>query len=372
MSARVDVVIPAYNGARTIESAIASIQAQTVRDIRIIVVNDGSTDRTGAIVAELARNDDRIVQIDQANGGIVDALNAGLAACDAEFIARHDADDLAAPDRFERQLDYLDRHPDCVAVSGAVRHIDTDGRVIAAYKLSRPAELADATRYPQREPYLPHPFLMARRAAIEDVGGYRYVFHAEDVDLYWRLRDRGRLHNMTDVLGDYRIHAESVTSASVLNGRISAVSSQRSGIASMRRRAGRPDLLFPKSFLAECQAARSLEAIVHAGARDLDEEEAERLAASTCAKLIEFVNYRPYKLEMEDCRFIRRTLTRVMPHMEQDSRQWCRVMLSKTATSLVISGDLSLAARLSTLRLVPVVFARLCQRSLRSVKGRRR
>lgn len=372
MSARVDVVIPAYNGARTIESAIASIQAQTVRDIRIIVVNDGSTDRTGALVADLARNDDRIVQIDQRNGGIVDALNAGLAACNAEFIARHDADDLATPDRFDRQLDYLHRHPDCVAVSGAVRHIDTDGGLIAAYKLSPPAELADATRYPQREPYLPHPFLMARRTAIEDVGGYRYVFHAEDVDLYWRLCDRGRLHNMTDILGDYRIHAESVTSASVLNGRISAVSSQRSGIAAIRRRAGRPDLLFPKSFLAECHAARSLEAIVHIGARDLDNEEAERLAAAACAKLIEFVNYRPYKLEIEDCRFIRRTLTRVMPQMDRDSRQWCRVMLSKTATSFVVGGDLPLAARLSSWRMVPAVCARLCQQVLRSIVGRKR
>src|SRR5947209_575161 len=127
-SSRVDVVIPVYNAASTIESAIGSIQAQTVTEIRIIVVNDGSTDATRQIVQRLAAADHRLILVDQANCGIVDALNAGLRICHADMVARHDGDDLANPDRFEKQLDYLSRHPDCVAVSGATRHIDEAGR----------------------------------------------------------------------------------------------------------------------------------------------------------------------------------------------------------------------------------------------------
>ena len=120
----IDVVIPVFNGERTVESAVASIQAQTVRDIRILVVNDGSTDGTQAIVERMAAADGRIVLLNRVNGGIVDALNAGLAACTADLIARHDADDLAVPERFETQLAWMQAHPDCSAVSGAIIEID--------------------------------------------------------------------------------------------------------------------------------------------------------------------------------------------------------------------------------------------------------
>ncbi|MGI4798685.1 MAG: glycosyltransferase family 2 protein, partial [Janthinobacterium lividum] len=96
--ATVDVLIPVYNGASTVESAIGSIQAQTIQDIRIIVVDDGSTDATAFILDRMAKADRRIVPVRRANGGIVDALNAGLAICTADLIARHDADDLAVPD----------------------------------------------------------------------------------------------------------------------------------------------------------------------------------------------------------------------------------------------------------------------------------
>src|SRR5690349_10856990 len=109
--ARIDVLIPVYNGARTVASAVRSMQTQTLRDIRIHVVDDGSTDDTPQILRALADADDRIVVHTQPNGGIVDALNAGLARCTAPFVARHDADDLAYPQRLQRQLDYLLEHP---------------------------------------------------------------------------------------------------------------------------------------------------------------------------------------------------------------------------------------------------------------------
>ncbi len=360
----IDVVIPVFNGARTVESAVASIQAQTFRDIRIIVVNDGSTDGTQAIIERLAAADDRIVLINRPNGGIVDALNAGLAACTAGLIARHDADDLAEPDRFEKQLEWLRSHPECSAVSGAIVEIDEAGRVLSPQGVPRSPDLADPKHYPQWEPYLVHPFLMMRRAAVEAVGGYRYVFHAEDTDLYWRLQETGQLANMPDLLGRYRIHGQSVTSASTLNGRIAAMSSQLCGISAMRRRAGRPDIAFPPSALAEYKQARTLKDIVRLGSRGLDAEEAARLAASASAKLLEVSAFRPYELDGEDCAFIRDAIMRALPSMTPDNRTMCVRRLSGTAARLTAQGHVSAALRLSPVKYYPLVAARFVLRTV--------
>ena len=360
----IDVVIPVFNGAETVESAVASIQAQTVRDIRIIVVNDGSTDGTQATVERLAAADGRVVLINRPNGGIVDALNVGLAACTTDLVARHDADDLAVPDRFEKQLEWLRSHPECSAVSGSVIHIDEAGRELGPKVEMDSPDRADPLAYPQQEPYLIHPFLMMRRAAVEAVGGYRYVFHAEDTDLYWRLQEMGQLANMPDLLGRYRIHGGSVTSASTLNGRVAAMSSQLAGISAMRRRAGRPDLAFPKSALAEYAQARTLKKIVRLGSRGLEEDEAARLAASTSAKILELSGYRPYELDEEDCSFIRASIMRALPSMTPGDRTLCVRMLSGTAARLAAQGQVSASLRMSPVRFYPLVAARLVLRTV--------
>ena len=360
----IDVVIPVFNGAETVESAVASIQAQTLRDIRIIVVNDGSTDGTRAIVERMAAGDDRIVPVNRPNGGIVDALNAGLAACAADLVARHDADDLAVPDRFERQLEWLRRHPGCSAVSGSVIHIDEAGRELGPMVEMSSPDRANALAYPQQEPYLIHPFLMMRRAAVAAVGGYRHVFHAEDTDLYWRLQEQGQLANMPDLLGRYRIHGQSVTSVSTLNGRIAAMSSQLAGISALRRRAGRPDLVFPKSALAEYRQARTLRGIVRLGSRGLDPDEAARLAASTAAKLLELSGYRPYELDAQDGSFVRASIMRALPSMTPDDRTLCIRMLSGTAARLAAQGQVAAALRVAPVKLYPLVAARLLLRTV--------
>jgi len=304
------------------------------------------------------------VPIRRPNGGIVDALNAGLAACTADLVARHDADDLAVPDRFEKQREWLRSHPGCSAVSGSIVEIDAAGRELGPQISPRSPDLADPKHYPQLEPYLVHPFLMMRRASVEAVGGYRYVFHAEDTDLYWRLQETGGLANMPDLLGRYRIHGQSVTSASTLNGRIAAMSSQLGGISAMRRRAGRPDIAFPKSALAEYAQARTLRGIVRLGSRGLDTEEAARLAVAASAKLLELAAYRPYELDGEDCSFIRASIMRALPSMTPESRTLCVRMLSGTAARLAAQGHVAASLRLSPTKYYPLVAARLVLRTM--------
>lgn len=254
--AQIDVLIPAYNAAATIEAAVSSIQRQSVQDIRIIIVNDGSTDNTGDLLNAMATADPRIKVIATPNGGIVSALNLGLAACTAKFIARHDADDLAFPDRLAAQIDYLRSNADCVAVGTNVWHIDQYGRRTGTKSAFAGDTEPDAHFIPSREPYLMHPFLMVRRQAIQNAGGYRYCVHAEDTDLYWRLLDAGRLYNLPEIHGEYRIHLGSISSASILNGRIAAAMSQLAAISYLRRKTGQADLVFHRDIRKQCEGDR--------------------------------------------------------------------------------------------------------------------
>ncbi len=101
----VDVLIPVYNAARTLVQSVKTIQDQSVKDIRIIIIDDGSTDVSLPLIKEIAANDPRVLTLEKKrNSGIVDSLNLGLAQCTAHLIARHDADDLADPNRFDRQI----------------------------------------------------------------------------------------------------------------------------------------------------------------------------------------------------------------------------------------------------------------------------
>ena len=357
--ADIDVVIPVYNGAKTLESAIGSIQAQTFRNIRIIAVNDGSTDDSLAKLERMAGEDGRITVLNQPNGGIVDALNAGLAVAEADIVARHDADDLALPDRFERQFQYLRDHPRCNAVSGAIMLMNERGRTYGGLSGLCDPDEADPFYYPQIEPYLVHPFLMVRRAAVAAVGGYRHVYHAEDTDLYWRLQEIGQIANMPSLMGYYRVHNQSVTGASTLNGRIAAMSSQRCGLAAIRRRAGRPDLSFPREAVSEYKAAGSLDEIVRLGSRGLDVEEAAQLATATACKLLELASYRPYELTQADCIYIRRVITEALPGMTPINRATAIRQLSGTAARLSAKGHVASAFRLCPPRYYPQAALRL-------------
>jgi len=304
----VDVLIPVYNGARWLRASVQSIQRQTVRALCIHVVDDGSTDETPLILDALAAADARIRLHRKANGGIVEALNHGLAHCSAPYVARHDADDIAHPERLHHQLAYLRNHHDCVAVGAVARHIDAHGDWLGTCTRLRPLESADAHWLPAREPYLMHPMMTARLDALRAVGGYRPVTHAEDSDLYWRLRERGRLHNLPHILGDYRLHAGSVSSASAHHGRVMAVSSQLAALSASRRQAGRTDIPFDTARAARLRQSATLAAMVQEAGADLDDGERAHLALAAAAKLLELADYQPWELQPTDVQDLRRLL----------------------------------------------------------------
>src|ERR1700752_2024227 len=100
-----------YNGARFLDEAINSIRYQSYRNFEFIIVDDGSTDATPAILSEHASSDARIRVLQQQNRGLIESLNRGFAAATGTYIARMDADDLAKPDRLEKELDFLADNP---------------------------------------------------------------------------------------------------------------------------------------------------------------------------------------------------------------------------------------------------------------------
>ena len=336
----VDVLIPVFNAVGTIRSSVESIQQQTFNDIRIIVVDDGSDDGTGEVLAELARDDPRIEILTISNSGIVDALNFGLSKCRAKYLARHDGDDIAYPNRFATQIAYLEANPDCVAVGAAARHIDDVGRDLHHVAALPPPSGANLSWAPMVEPYIIHPFLMVRLSNVQAVGGYRYAFHSEDTDLYWRLMETGRLHNLPDVLGDYRMHVGSISSRSIRNARVAALNSQLAGLSAIRRREKSPDLVFPRDALREYNGAEDLAAMFDVGRQQLTSIEAAYLRVRLAAKVLDLAAYRPIELDLTDCRFIRDALRAEMPKLTSKNRSVLKRMCKGAAARLASQNHL--------------------------------
>jgi Glycosyl transferase family 2 len=371
----VDVLLPVFNGATTITKAVESLQRQTITSLRIIVIDDGSTDQTPELLAALAARDSRISVLTQPNAGTVDALNAGLRLCDAEFIARQDADDVSHPSRLAVELAYLETHRDCVAVSGAAKHIDEQGRFLGTIQTFPQPDRADARWAPSREPYLMHPFLMLRRAELQAIGGYRHAYYSEDTDLCWRLQELGAMHNLDMPLGEYRMHTGSVSGQSIVNGRIMALSSQLAGLSALRRRTGRADLHFPKEAIMEYQKARTLSKLWELGKRELDDDEAGYLRIALAGKLLELSSYRPYELEFSDCQFIRDALHE-LGRLPNANRKDLRHLHARAGAQLLISRRFREVAALIPPRLyLPMIMRgalRLLPASTRTLAARAR
>ncbi len=198
---RVAVLMPARNAARTVRAAAASILRQTERDLSLVAVDDGSTDGTAAVLGALAERDRRIVLVRGPGEGIARALNRGLAACDAEIVARMDADDVALPARLAHQLEALARDASLVAVGSRVRLFPR--RDVRA-GMTRHAAWLNGLTSPDLvrrdlfvEAPLVHPAAAIRRAALDRVGGWRDGPFPEDYDLWLRLAEAGG--SMTNV-----------------------------------------------------------------------------------------------------------------------------------------------------------------------------
>lgn len=208
----VSVLLPAHNTADYLDEAISSILQQSVASFELIVIDDGSTDDSLEIAARRAQGDNRITVIEQQNAGISVALNNGLKRASGRFVARMDGDDIALPSRFAAQTDYLSKHPECVAVGTRVVQIDPDGLPIAPLEVPLEHDEILNQLCHGRGSAIVHPSSMFPRNALLAVGGYEPRFPpCEDLDLFLKLSQLGRLANLPDTLLHFRRHPKSAT-----------------------------------------------------------------------------------------------------------------------------------------------------------------
>lgn len=204
---RVSVLMTAYNAEKYITQAIESILNQTYTDYEFIIINDGSTDDTPNIIQQYADQDSRIIFVDnKQNQGLIAVLNQGLDMARGEFIARMDADDISLPERFDRQVAYLDANPD-VGVLGTL--IYGFGRYEAPGVQIPVVTVFDLLK----QNYIAHPSVMMRKALL-DKYSLRYnpdYKHCEDMELWSRMIFLTKIHNLMQVLLRYRITGNNVS-----------------------------------------------------------------------------------------------------------------------------------------------------------------
>lgn len=189
MSPKVTVVMSVYNEAEYISTAIESILKQTFEDFEFQIIDDGSTDRTPEIIKHYAEQDDRIKYlVNDINKGLPASLNKGIERASGKYIARMDADDVSLPNRFEKQVRYLDSKPDAHVVGSYTYLIGLDGEFIGEQSYPRGGRSVD--RLKQQGPGVVHPSVMMKKASLHQVGGYREPFtYAQDLDLWIRMAD---------------------------------------------------------------------------------------------------------------------------------------------------------------------------------------
>lgn len=206
----ITVIMPAYNSEKYIKEAIESICAQTFTDWNMLVINEcGSDDHTRSIVESYEKKDARIQLIqNETKLGLADSLNRGMKLAEGKYIARMDADDLAHPDRFQKQWKYLEKHPDVIVLGTAQHHFgpNTDW-------VHRPATTTEQCRANLLFMCdMCHSTVMLRKQVfIENALFYDSTYFAEDYELWMRALKYGKITNLPDVLGEYRWGEENIT-----------------------------------------------------------------------------------------------------------------------------------------------------------------
>jgi cellulose synthase/poly-beta-1,6-N-acetylglucosamine synthase-like glycosyltransferase len=212
----VSILLPCFNAAETLNETLESVARQTASDFEVVAVDDGSTDSTLGILQSWAERDPRFCVLSIPHGGVITAANTGIKACNARYIARLDADDIAHPDRLAMQVNYLDDHPNVTVVSSFVRAFPEptvrEGYQIYVQWLNSLVTNEDIRREMFVESPLANPSVMIRRNWLEKMGGYQDYGWPEDYDLWLRMYLAGAVFaKIPKVLLSWRDHPTRIT-----------------------------------------------------------------------------------------------------------------------------------------------------------------
>ena len=203
MEKLISVILPVYNSEKYILEAIQSILNQTYTNFELIILDDGSTDNTLSIVRNF---DDKRISVLKSvkNYGIVYQLNKGIDNSNGEFIARMDADDISYPDRFQKQIDFLNTNPQIDVLGSFAKKIGEEVGLIQ-YKYNKPKQISFLLNF---YCYMLHPTVMMRKRILSKFKYSSDYPLAEDYGLWCQINNGNNLYILDEVLLDYRIHNE--------------------------------------------------------------------------------------------------------------------------------------------------------------------
>jgi glycosyltransferase involved in cell wall biosynthesis len=208
----ISIVLPAYNCESFLKEAIESLLNQAFKDFELIIINDGSTDKTEDVIKSFT--DPRIIYLkNENNSGLVYTLNKGIDAAKGKYIARMDGDDISLPTRLVRQKAILDENPGIAVTASTIAFINEKNEPAGDWQLDKktthPGEIKRRLPY---ENCIAHPSVMVRSQILKKLKYKPYQKNIEDYDLWLRMMSRG--YSITKVEEPqllYRIHNSSIT-----------------------------------------------------------------------------------------------------------------------------------------------------------------
>jgi glycosyltransferase involved in cell wall biosynthesis len=211
---RISVLMPCYNAEKYLPEALSSILNQTYTDFEVVAIDDCSTDSTAAILLRFAAADKRVkIYRNEQNLKLIKTLNKGVGLCLGKYIARMDADDIALPERLEKEVGFLDAHADYGVVS--VQFSTFHGEEKKLYPYSNPTEYEELQAYMLFKSGICHPASMIRKTVFTELGlkFEEQYLHVEDYAFWSKALYKTKLGNIGgEPLLWYRVHSSQVSS----------------------------------------------------------------------------------------------------------------------------------------------------------------
>ena len=272
MNKLISVVMPVYNADKFLGLAIESILNQSYQYIELIIINDGSSDKSGEIISKFANSDKRVRVISRENKGIVYSLNEGISLAKGDYIARMDADDISLPERFAQQILHLETSGTDLCGTW----IQTFGAGMSNTRRFYTQPKSNQLQLIFNSPFA-HPTVLGKASVFKDnlyCGDYEYC---EDYELWCRMAMQGvKMSNVPSILLHYRLHSEQVSSLkkeqqSKLRASVSAHYVENSHLPIESRHFS----LFMKrsGSLEQCEILSSLQSLINFRDKSSDEED---------------------------------------------------------------------------------------------------
>jgi len=201
----ISVIMPAYNEERYIAESIQSILNQTFQDFELIIVDDGSTDRTFEIASSF--EDPRVQVYRQQNSGPGPTRNKALSLAQGKYIALQDADDRSKPDRLTMQYEFLEKNSNYIAVGTMADYVDEEGVFI--YEHVRSEHIPD--NWKSTSAPVIHATVMFRKHVLKSVGGYPDISVSQDTLFLYEISRKGKMKNLLVSLYEYRVNPYAIS-----------------------------------------------------------------------------------------------------------------------------------------------------------------